>query len=441
MAARVQLFSTLEYNANGGSGAPASYTDVTLADVGSGMNYVYVTVGYGTPSRNGYNFAGWKYTQYDVVHYAVGGDEVQFQYSVGGGVQSDQYKTVTLYAQWQAKTYTVAYNAGGGSGAPASQTKTHGTNLTLSSAVPTWTGHTFVSWNTKADGTGTSFSPGGTFTINADTTLYAIWAADTYAVTFNANGGSGAPASQTKTYGAPLILSDTVPTRTNYDFVEWNTASDGTGTSYQPGGEYNDNAALTLYAIWVATIFTVTYDANGHGTAPAPQTKDAGDSVTVASAISASGCVFVEWNTASDGTGTSYDPGDTYSADADVTLYAIWLVGVYTLTFDADGGTVSPASKQVTFGNKYGMLPTPTKTGETFYGWFIGDLLITSNSVVELTGDETAKASWSIRSQMRVKGSDDAFHTGAVYVKGSDDAMHMAIAYVKGSDGQMHING
>ena len=151
--------------------------------------------------------------------------------------------------------------------------------------------------------------------------------------------------------------------------------------------------------------------------------------------------MFVEWNTASDGTGTSYDPGDTYSADADVTLYAIWLVGVYTLTFDADGGTVSPASKQVIAGSPYGTLPTPTKTGETFYGWFIGDLLITSTSVVELTGDAIAKASWSIRSQMRVKGSDDAFHTGAVYVKGSDDAMHMAIAYVKGSDGQMHING
>ena len=140
-------------------------------------------------------------------------------------------------------------------------------------------------------------------------------------------------------------------------------------------------------------------------------------------------------------TGTSYDPGDTYSADANVTLYAIWLVGVFTVTFDADGGTVTPATKQVLYGSMYGTLPTPRKSGETFYGWFLGDLLITENSVVDLDDDATLKAAWSVRSSMRVKGSDDQLHTGALYVKGSDGQMHMAIAYVKGSDGQMHING
>ena len=335
----------------------------------------------------------------------------------------------------------MSYNVGGGTGAPASQTKTHGVNLTLSSAIPTWTGHTFVKWNTKADGTGTSYNPGATYTANAAVTLYAIWSAITYTVSYNANGGSGAPANQTKTYGSPLVLTEDIPTRTNYTFVKWNTASDGTGTDYAPGGTYNANAALTLYAIWVLSTFTVTYDANGHGTAPAPQVKDAGDSVTVEAAISAQGCVFVEWNTASDGTGTSYDPGDTYSADADVTLYAIWLVGIYTLTFDADGGTVSPASKSVTVGTKYGTLPVPEKAGETFYGWFIGDLLITENAIVELDDHATATAAWSIRSQMRSKGSDDALHTGAIYVKGSDGVMYMAVAYAKGSDGNMHING
>ena len=431
--------STLEYNANGGSGAPANTVVQTMSPgPGEGIDYVYVRVAYGTPSRSGYTFKNWKYTQYDVVHYAVGGDEVQFQYNFVG---SDQYKTVTLYAQWQADTYTVSYNAGGGSGAPGNQTKTYGVNLTLSSQTPTWAGHTFVSWNTKADGTGTSYSPGGTYSANAGVTLYAIWSTISYTVSYNANGGSGAPANQTKYYGTPLTLSDTEPTRTNYDFVEWNTASDGTGTSYQPGGEYSANAALTLYAIWVATVYTVTYDANGHGTAPAAQTKDPGDTVTVAAAISATGCSFVAWNTAPDASGTRYDPGDTYSADADVTLYAIWVVGVFVVTFDADGGTVSPAQKLVGYSLKYGPLPTPTKSGETFYGWFLGDLLITENSIVDLDDDATLKAAWSIRSSMRVKGSDNSLHTGAVYVKGSDGNMHMAIAYVKGSDGQMHING
>ena len=432
-------YSTLKYNANGGSGAPASFTKQTFdPGPGGGIDYVYVTVSSTVPSRSGYTFKNWKYTQYGTDHYAVGGDEVQFQYNFVG---SDQYKTVTLYAQWQANTYTVAYNAGGGSGAPASQTKTHGTNLTLSSTVPTWTGHTFVSWNTKADGTGTSYSPGGTYSANASATLYAIWSTISYTIGYNANGGSGAPANQTKYYGTPLTLSSTVPTRTNYTFVKWNTASNGTGTSYSPGGTYSANASVTLYAIWQLSTFTVTYNANGHGTAPAAQTKNAGESVTIANAITYTGLLMIEWNTKADGTGTGYDPGDTYSTDADLTLYAIWTIAQYTVTFDADGGTVSPATKVVTLGNTYGELPTPTKTGETFYGWFIGDLLITENSIVDLDDDATAKAAWSIRSQMRVKGSDNSLHTGAVYVKGSDGNMHMAIAYVKGSDGQMHING
>lgn len=385
--------------------------------------------------RTGYNLLGYRLDNNQSYPLVSKYSDITFSFSSPGS------QTKRFYCQWSKKQYTVSYNVGGGDNAPSDQVKNHGEDLTLSSTVPTWTGHTFVSWNTASDGTGTSFSPGGTFNIDASTTLYAIWSVNTFTVTFNANGGSGAPAAQTKNYGEPLTLSSTVPTRTNYEFVEWNTAADGTGASYPPGGEYTGNAALTLYAIWEATVYTVTYDANGHGTAPAAQTKSPGGNVTVAAAISATGCSFVEWNTAPDMTGTRYDPGDTYSADADATLYAIWIEGVFTVTFNADGGTVSPASKQVVFSQPYGTLPTPTKSGETFYGWFIGDLLITENSIVELDNDATAKAAWSIRSQMRVKGSDDSLHTGALYVKGSDGNMHMAIAYVKGSDGQMHVNG
>ena len=387
------------------------------------------------PARSGYTLKGYSQSSGAVNADLQPGDTLWW---TEAGNWSHSF---TVYCIWAPDTFEISYNAGGGSGAPEAQTKTNGTDLTLSSTVPTWTGHTFSSWNTSPDGTGTSFSPGDTFTIDADTVLYAIWTADTYTVSYNANGGSGAPAAQTKTYGEGLTLSSTVPTRTNYDFVEWNTASDGTGSSYAPGGTYEGNAALNLYAIWQATVYTVTYDANGHGTAPAAQTKSPGGNVTVASAISATGCSFVAWNTKPDASGTRYDPGDTYSADADVTLYAIWVVGVYVVTFDADGGTVSPAQKVVGYSLKYGPLPTPTKAGETFYGWFLGDLLITENSIVDLDDDATLKAAWSIRSSIRVKGSDSSLHTGALYVKGSDGNMHMAIAYVKGSDGQMHING
>jgi len=338
--------------------------------------------------------------------------------------------------------YTVSYNAGGGSGAPAAQSKAPGVNLTLSSQVPTWTGYTFLGWNTKADGTGTSYNPGGTYSSDANATLYAIWQVTTYTVSFDANGGSGAPADQTKTYGQGLALSSTEPTKTGYTFSKWNTKADGTGTDYNPGDTYTGNADLTLYAIWEALTFTVTYDNNGHGTAPEAQTKSYNVDITLAAAITGvTGGTMTEWNTKADGTGTSYDPEDTYSGNADLTLYAIWTASTYTVTFDADGGSVDPATKTVTWGQKYGELPTPTITGETFYGWFDeDDVLITENSMCLLTGDITLTASWSIRSMVRVKGSDGLV-TGAAYVKGSDGQMHMGICYVKGSDGQMHING
>lgn len=71
----------------------------------------------------------------------------------------------------------------------------------------------------------------------------------TYTVSYNANGGSGAPASQTKTYGVNLTLSSTVPTRAGYAFKGWATSSTG-AVAYQAGGTYSANSAVTLYAVW-----------------------------------------------------------------------------------------------------------------------------------------------------------------------------------------------
>ena len=85
---------------------------------------------------------------------------------------------------------------------------------------------------------------------SSNTTLYAKWTADTYTISYDANGGSGAPSSQTKTYGVTLTLSSTTPTRTGYTFNGWNTASGGGGTAYAAGANYTTNAAATLYAQW-----------------------------------------------------------------------------------------------------------------------------------------------------------------------------------------------
>lgn len=155
--------------------------------------------------------------------------------------------TVTVPA-WTS--YTIKYNANGGSGAPGNQTKWKDQTLTLSSTKPTRTGYSFLGWSTSSTATTATYSAGGKYTANAAATLYAVWKANTYTVAYNANGGTGAPASQTKTYGETLTLSSTKPTRTNYTFKGWGTSASATTVTYAAGGSYSSNANITLYAIW-----------------------------------------------------------------------------------------------------------------------------------------------------------------------------------------------
>lgn len=158
--------------------------------------------------------------------------------------------TVTVPA-WTS--YSIKYNANGGSGAPGAQTKWKDQTLKLSTTKPTRTGYTFLGWSTSSTATTATYSAGGNYTANSAATLYAVWKAYTYNVTFNANGGTGAPASQTKTYGVALTLSNTKPTRANYTFKGWGTSSSATTVAYNAGGTYNNNSNITLYAIWELT--------------------------------------------------------------------------------------------------------------------------------------------------------------------------------------------
>lgn len=148
-------------------------------------------------------------------------------------------------------SYSVKYNANGGTGAPSAQTKWKNQTLKLSSTKPTRTGYTFQGWGTSASDTSVDYAAGANYTANTAITLYAIWKANTYTVSFNANGGTGAPAAQTKTYGVTLTLSGTKPTRSGYTFKGWGTSATATAVTYPAGGSYTANKAITLYAVWV----------------------------------------------------------------------------------------------------------------------------------------------------------------------------------------------
>lgn len=112
----------------------------------------------------------------------------------------------SLWVPETAETFAVTYNMNGGNETWESQTKIAGTDLTLHALTPYREGHTFLGWAVEADAAEAAYQPGDVYTADADLTLYAIWQAKTCTITFNANGGSGAPAAVSKTYGTAITL-------------------------------------------------------------------------------------------------------------------------------------------------------------------------------------------------------------------------------------------
>lgn len=181
------------------------------------------------------------------------------------------YATTTVTVPAVARpTYTVSYNANGGSGAPSNQTKQHDITLTLSSVKPTRSGYTFAGWGTSATDTGVKYSAGGQYTGNSNITLYAIWTnAAKMTLAYNANGGSGAPSSQTHLINTTSKISGVKPTRDKYVFLGWSTSSTATKATYIADGQYTNNsftngATVTLYAVWLKKSPSVYINSSEH---------------------------------------------------------------------------------------------------------------------------------------------------------------------------------
>ncbi|MGN0332613.1 MAG: InlB B-repeat-containing protein [Lachnospiraceae bacterium] len=182
-----------------------------------------------------------------------------------------------------------------------------------------------------------------------------------YTVSYNANGGTGAPASQTKYYGTNITLSKTIPKRDGYNFLGWGTASNDTSVNYAAGATYSSNASITLYAIWEEQVYTVSYDGNGGTGAPAEQTKEKGESITLSAEVPAmKGYSFVGWGITSNDTTVDYNPGDIYSADKSIILYAIWKESKDLMALKRDGQW---KKGKTSIGGKFGT-PWIKKNGE-----------------------------------------------------------------------------
>lgn len=168
------------------------------------------------------------------------------------GISITNGQTTTQTASYTEITYAITYNGNGNTGGtvPDNQTKPHGTSINLrqNSGNLVRTGYTFSGWNTLANGTGTSYQVGASYTIDANLTLYAQWTPNTLTVTYNTQGGSTI-ANGTTPVGGTIPASPGTPTRTGYTFNGWFLTATG-GTTITFPYTHNQTANFTLYAQW-----------------------------------------------------------------------------------------------------------------------------------------------------------------------------------------------
>ena len=193
-------------------------------------------------------------------------DPIYFELTSNGNVLiKDSKNTITNTLE----TYTLTYDLGGAAGTvPTGGSYKYNQNVTVA-AAPVWSGHTFQKWS---DGTN-SYQPGDPIRITKDTTLTAVW--DTlprYTLTYNPNGGTGAPGPDTNLPAGPHTLNSTTkPTYGSNIFLGWTADDSASGKIYEAGQQLPTIVpqvtipnTTTVYAVWGA-------DSNGDGTADAQQ--------------------------------------------------------------------------------------------------------------------------------------------------------------------------
>ncbi|MEF2245311.1 InlB B-repeat-containing protein [Paenibacillus sp. IITD108] len=331
---------TVSFQSNGGT----AVADQAIAYNGS---VVSPTI----PSKAEHTFAGWYTSSGLTTPWDFGTDLVK--------------GNMTLYAKWIPNTYTVSFQSNGGT-TVVEQVIAYD-NRVPSPANPSKTGHTFAGWHTDSDLTAPwNFETG---LVKGNMTLYAKWAANTYTVIFQSNGGS-AVAAQTIVYDNQ-ITSPVNPGKAGHTFGGWYVDSTLlTPWNFDTGLVKGD---MRLYAKWMVNTYTVSFQSDG-GSAVADQTI-AYDGIVV-SPINPSkpGHTFAGWYTNSDLT-TAWN-FNTGLVKGDMTLYAKWKANTYTVSFQSNGGS-AVAEQVIVYDDKVVLSAPPIKTGYSFVDWYKDEELTT----------------------------------------------------------------
>ena len=399
------------FDANGGTVSPTS-RDVSKGEAVGTLP---------TPTWGGHTFNGW-YTA------RTGGTKVTSTTKVNANV--------TYYAQWTVKQYKLTFNANGGKVSPGYAMVDY-CKTCDSFPTPTWSSaHTFNGWFTARTG-GTQVTAPWKCTGNK--TIYAQWTVKQYKLTFNAAGGKVTPAYVMTDYCATYGTLPT-PTKSGYLFGGWYTGSSGSGELVDVATKCTGNR--TVYALWLTTGGDANWTRQLNGSYRSGLIGDS-EETWLQMTVSGPGSIGFWWRSSSEanydkliflidgvektnisGNNTSYDEDDwrwermdvagggthtlrwTYRKD-DTDLDGDdqgfvkgfeWTVKQYKLTFNANGGTVSPGYKMVDYCKTCDTFPTPTWSGHTFNGWFTarsGGTQVTAPW--KCVGNKTIYAQWTAK--------------------------------------------
>ena len=330
----------ISYELNGGTNHaknPESYTvnsaDITLNE----------------PTRPGYRFEGW---------------------SDGGTIPHGSTGDKTFVAQWEANSNTIKYDPNGGNGTMSDSIMHTDESAKLSQNTYTRTGYVFAGWATEQGGV-VQYKDESLYTMGAESEviLYAVWTPVTYRISYDLAGGN-----ETSNPGEYNIETDditlVIPTRPGYTFTGWS----GTGIDGKQKLVTISKGSIgerQYTANWEANSNKIIFDPNGgSGTMPVQEIKTNESGKLSLNAFTALGCKFLGWALSPEGD-IVYQDGDTFhmGTEPSYTLYAIWDVTDYPISYQLNGGTMSGNPIKYTALTKTFTLIHPTRPGYTFIGW------------------------------------------------------------------------
>lgn len=428
------------FNKQNGSGGSDGVNATYNSAMPTGSNII-------APSRTGYTFKG---------YYANpnGAGKCYYDSTMASNGNWETVGDGTIYAKWEANQYNVKLNKQNGTGGSENVIATFNSSMPIGAEItsPTRTGYVFQGYYSQPNGSGTKYynsnmSSANAWNIPNDSQLYANWAADTYTVILDKQGGSNGSDRVDAIYNSAMP-SATPPTQTGYTFQGYYAQPNGNGKKYYHSDmssantwDISDNK--TIYAYWKGNTYTVTFDKQGGygGTTSVVATYGSPMPTYNITAPTRTGYTFKGYYDQRNGNGAKYYDGpnlsnvQNWNKTSNTTLYADWEENVYTISLS---DSYAPSSTYMSITVRYNEIittdyPAPGRFGYKLIGFY---------SNPSGTGTEYFTAEWQydgyswsymlVSKNIRWRQEND----GVIYAKWELLSMNYNVNYFNGVTGE-----